>query len=92
MKTKRIAVAGFGHVGKGVIEILLQGRIPELELEKIVVKHPNKTRPFNVDPSLIVTDFSQVVQDPNVDIVVEVIGGTEDAASLILSALSNWQR
>ena len=76
-------------MGKGVIEVLLQGRIPELKLEKIVVKHPNKVRPFNVDPDLIVTDFSQVVQDPNIDVIVEVMGGTKDAASLILSALHN---
>ena len=89
MKTKRVAVAGFGNVGKGVIEVLLQGQTPELKLEKIVVKHPNKVRPFNVDPDLIVTDFSQVVQDPNIDVIVEVMGGTKDAASLILSALHN---
>jgi len=89
MKIKRVAVAGFGNVGKGVIEVLLQGQIPELKLEKIVVKHPNKVRPFTVEPNLIVTDFSQVVQDPNIDIVVEVMGGTKDAASLILSALRN---
>ena len=89
IKTKRVAVAGFGNVGKGVIEVLLQGQIPELKLEKIVVKHPGKIRPFSVDPSLIVTDFSQVIRDPNIDVIVEVMGGIKDAVSLILSALRN---
>ncbi|MDY7019374.1 MAG: homoserine dehydrogenase, partial [Chloroflexota bacterium] len=89
MKTKRVAVAGFGNIGRGVIEVLLQGRVPELELKRILVKHPDKVRPFNVDPSLIVTDFSQVVSDPDIDVVVEVIGGIENATPLILSALRN---
>ena len=89
MKTKHVAVAGFGNIGKGVIEVLLQGRIPELKLEKIVVKHPDKVRPFSVDSDVIVTDFSQVVRDPNIDVVVEVMGGVEDAATLIVSALRN---
>ncbi|MCD6567727.1 MAG: homoserine dehydrogenase [Dehalococcoidia bacterium] len=89
MKAKRVAVAGFGNVGKGVIEILLQKQIPELKLAKIVVKHPDKSRPFNVDPELVTTDFARVVHDPEIDIVVEVMGGVEDARSLILDALQN---
>jgi homoserine dehydrogenase len=89
VKTKGVAVAGFGNVGKGVIEVLLQKRVPELKLEKIIVKHPDKARPFGVDSNLITTDFSQVVQDPNIDIVVEVTGGIEEAASLILAALQS---
>ncbi|MEA3442619.1 MAG: homoserine dehydrogenase [Chloroflexota bacterium] len=89
METKRVAIAGFGNVGKGVIEVLLQKQIPELKLEKIIVKHPEKTRPFGVDSNLITTDSSQVVQDSNVDVIVEVMGGIEDAASLILTALQN---
>jgi homoserine dehydrogenase len=89
MEAKRVAVAGFGNVGKGVIEILLQKQIPELKLAKIVVKHPDKSRPFNVDPDLVTTDFATVVNDPTIDIIVEVMGGIEDARSLIMDALQN---
>jgi len=43
----------------------------------------------NVDPDLVTTDFATVVNDPTIDIIVEVMGGIEDARSLIMDALQN---
>lgn len=88
-QTKRIAVVGFGNVGKGVIEILLKHKIPQLELRKIVVKDKNKERPFSVAPELLSTDIQEVVQDEDIDVVVEVMGDVEEARKLIIGALKN---
>ncbi len=86
---KKVAVIGFGNVGRGVISILLRGEAPGVELSKIVVKHRDKPRPFEVPSKLISTDLAQVIKDPEVDIVVELIGGIEPARTLIIDALQS---
>jgi homoserine dehydrogenase len=91
----RVAMLGCGVVGSEVVRLLtdqasdLQARVGRpLELVGIAVRRLNRTRP-GIDPSLFTTDAEALVRRPDVDLVVEVIGGIEPARSLILSALSN---
>ena len=87
-----IGLLGLGTVGAGVAEILLspQGRHPlvaDLELRQVAVRDLNRKRPIPLSNSLLTTDPAAVVANPDVDLVVEVMGGLEPARSLILAAI-----
>jgi len=87
-----VGLLGLGTVGAGVAAILLgpEGRHPlvaELALRRVAVRDPARARPLALDPALISTSAEAVVDDPAVEIVVEVIGGLEPARSLILRAI-----
>ena len=96
MKTINVGVLGFGTVGSGMVKIMLdnadviQARLgAALTLKWIADHHPERDRGFPVDASILTTDAEAVVNDPEVDIVVELIGGYEAARSLILKAIEN---
>ena len=83
---------GLGTVGGGVASILLspQERHPlvaDLELICVAVRDLERPRPVNLSPEQLTTDPQTVVEDPRVDVVVEVIGGIEPARTLILTAI-----
>jgi len=88
-----IGLLGLGTVGAGVAAILASptGRHPlvgELALKRVAVRDLNRPRPIELAVELLTTDPEAVVDDPNVDIVVEVMGGLEPARSLILRAIA----
>jgi len=88
-----IGLLGLGTVGAGVAQILAtpQGRHPlvaDLALRRVAVRDLQRARPLHLDPSLLTSDAEAVVDDPAVDIVVEVMGGLEPARSLILRAIA----
>jgi len=88
-----IGLLGLGTVGAGVAAILAspRGRHPlvgELALRRVAVRDPGRARAVSLNPTLLVTDPRLVVDDPDVDIVVEVMGGLEPARSLILQAIA----
>ena len=79
----QIAVMGYGTVGSGVVEVLNtnQSSIDKRVGEEVQVKYVLDLREFPGDPveSKLVHDFESIVQDPEVKIVVEVMGGVEPA-------------
>ena len=80
-------------MGAGVAAILATpaGRHPlvgELELRRVAVRDLNRPRTVELAAELLSTDPEAVVDDPAVDIVVEVMGGLEPARSLILRAIA----
>jgi homoserine dehydrogenase len=84
---------GLGTVGSGVARVLLaksdrlERRIGRpVQICKVLVRDPSKQRAIS-QPLALVTDPLQVIDDPAVDIVVEVIGGEEPARTLILQAI-----
>ena len=88
-----IGLLGLGTVGAGVAAILAtpSGRHPlvgELELRRVAVRDLNRPRTVALAAELLSTDPEAVVDDPAVDIVVEVMGGLEPARSLILRAIA----
>ena len=88
-----IGLLGLGTVGAGVAAILASptGRHPlvgELALKRVAVRDLNRPRPIELPSELLTTDPESVVDDPSVDIVVEVMGGLEPARSLILRAIA----
>lgn len=88
-----IGLLGLGTVGAGVAEILAnpEGRHPlvaELALRRVAVRNLKRPRAAEVAAELLTTEAEAVVDDPAVDIVVEVLGGLEPARSLILRAIA----
>jgi homoserine dehydrogenase len=88
-----IGLLGLGTVGAGVAAILAQpeGRHPlvaDLALRRVAVRDLSRPRPVDLAADLLCTDPEAVVDDPAVDIVVEVMGGLEPARSLILRAIA----
>jgi homoserine dehydrogenase len=91
----RVALLGCGVVGSEVARLLteqavdLQARVGRpLELVGIAVRRSNRTR-AGIDPALFTTDAEALVARPDIDLVIEVIGGIEPARSLILTALAH---
>jgi homoserine dehydrogenase len=88
----KVGLLGLGTVGTGVGQVFLDkvGRHPLLqvtELHCVGLRSLNKTRTIPLPPDCLTTDLQSIVRDPEVDIVVEVIGGLEPARSLILEAI-----
>jgi len=87
-----VGLLGLGTVGGGVASILLnpQERHPlvkDLELVRVAVRDLKRSRPVELPDAVLTTDPAAVVNDPAVDVVVEVIGGIEPARTLILQAI-----
>lgn len=95
MNTKKIKVAllGVGTVGTGVYK-LIQRRADvmvrtigaQMEVSKILVHNLNKQRE-GIDASLLTDNWQEIVNDPEIQIVVEVMGGIEPARTMIIEAL-----
>lgn len=90
MKSEKVKLGliGLGTVGTGVVKVLKD--YDNIEIKKIAVKNINKKRDIeNLDPSILTTDPFEIVNDPEIDIVVEVIGGTDPAFELLKTAINN---
>ncbi|HEY5400768.1 MAG TPA: homoserine dehydrogenase [Trebonia sp.] len=94
-KTLKVALLGCGNVGSQVARLLreegdeLAARIgARLELAGIAVRRLAHPRP-GVDPALLTTDPMELATRPDIDIVIEVVGGIEPARSVLLAAMKN---
>ncbi len=90
----KIGLLGLGTVGTGTVEILQDpvGRSPllkEIEIYRVGVRSPDKPRAVNLPAAVITTDLESIVTDPEISIVVELMGGLEPARSLILQAIAH---
>jgi homoserine dehydrogenase len=96
LRTLNVAMLGCGVVGSQVARLLTEQaddlalRIgARLELVGIAVRRVGHPRAAGIDRALLTADAHALVTRPDVDIVVEVIGGIEPARSLLLAALKN---
>ena len=94
-KTLKIGVLGCGVVGSQVVRLLLANKADlstragaNLQLVKIAVRNP-KSKNYGVPDELLTSDLKFVVSDPQVDLIIELLGGIEPARELILTALKN---
>lgn len=88
----KIGVVGLGTVGYGVIEILTKekDRLSKAMNEEICIKYGCSLEKKKLPEGILFTsDYKDVIQDPEIDVIVELIGGTTIAKSLILEALAN---
>lgn len=89
----RIGMLGCGNVGAAVIRLLDEHREDiarragcRLEVARVAVRDPSRARDVPLEASRFTSDPREVLDDPDVDIVCELIGGAEPAGSLILAA------
>lgn len=87
-----VGLLGLGTVGGGVASILLcpderHPLVHDLNLVSVAVRDLTRSRPVQLPDDILTSDPAEVVNNPQVDVVVEVIGGLEPARTLILQAI-----
>lgn len=90
----RVGVLGCGNVGAPLVELIgTQGPTVaartglRLEVTRVAVRDLTRSRPISLAPERLTTDARSVVDDVDVDVIVELIGGIEPARELVLAAL-----
>jgi len=94
MKPIRVGLLGLGTVGTGVVRIV-EGHQEDLfnqvgtpiEISQILVKDRTKGRNISVDASKLTEDPWEIVRNPNIDVIVEVMGGVAQTKEYIMEAL-----
>lgn len=91
-----IGFLGAGTVGGGVLDVLIRKREQlatavgaELAVRKVLVRDPQKPRSVPLPRSLLTTDPMEILGDPSIQVVVELIGGEEPACGYIATALES---
>jgi len=92
MRRCKIGIVGFGTVGSGIYKILSSEVdshpiLKEIEIAKIAVKDLNKKRDIELDNNLLTDDPFKLINDPSIDVIVEVMGGVDLAKDIILQSL-----
>jgi len=94
MKAINVGLIGFGNVGSGVISILRDRKTllsektgSEIMIKKIFDKDITTKRKISVDKKILTSDVNEILNDPQIDIVVELIGGIHPAKEFIIEAL-----
>ncbi len=93
--TVGISIAGCGEVGSAVAKILLERRpaldkrlVRGLRLRRVLVRDPSKPRSVDLPDGLLTTDAADLLDCTETHVVVELMGGIDDARTLILAALA----
>ena len=90
-----VGLLGLGVVGGGVAAGLLRdGAVSRqvghpVALKKVLVRNPDKPRDTDLDPDLVTTDPQEILSDPDVHVVAELIGGVQPALEFLKQALSS---
>lgn len=94
MSSINVGIIGFGTVGAGTFELLttnreiIKNRVgTEIVVKKIADLDIESDRGVPVDRSLLTSDAADIIEDPEIDVVVELIGGLEKAKEYILKAM-----
>lgn len=90
----RAALLGLGTVGTGVYKVLraqkdeMEAKLGSVvEIKKVMVRNLEKAAAKVDDPSILTNSWEEIIRDPEIDIVIELIGGIEPARTYILAAL-----
>jgi homoserine dehydrogenase len=86
-KQLTIGLFGFGVVGEGLYKVLQQTPSLKAQLKKVCIKNPQKKR--NAPESLFTTDKSVLLNDPEINVIVEVIDDADAAYQIVSTALLN---
>src|SRR5262245_63264345 len=82
-----LGIFGLGTVGTGVVELLRDN--PQFEIRTIAVRDRNKKRETELTAFEITEDPFKLVDDPKIEILVEVAGGIDPAYEVVKRAISN---
>ena len=92
MRKCNVGIIGLGTVGSGIYKILSSEIcshpiLKEIEIVKIAVKDLKKKRGFEIEDKLLTDDLNKLINDPSIDVIVEVMGGLEIAKDVIMKSL-----
>lgn len=82
-----IGLFGFGVVGEGIYRVLKQTPTLQAEIKRICIKHPDKKR--NAPAELFTTDADELLNDPEINVVVELIDDAEAAWHIVATSLGS---
>lgn len=83
----KIGLIGFGCVGSGLYDVLNKSNLIDAEIKRIVVKDPEKKR--SIEPHWFSFDVNEILDDPEINTVVELINDSEEAFDIVSKALSS---
>ncbi len=86
-KQLTIGLFGFGVVGEGLYKVLQQTPSLKADIKKVCIKHPDKKR--NAPGDLFTTDKDLLLNDPDINVIVEVIDEADAAFRIVSTALRN---
>lgn len=88
-----VGLLGLGEVGSGVIKLIeeyqddLEHRLGcAVAVKRVLVRDLEKARKIDIDEAVLTTDPNDVINNPDIDVIVEVMGGVEEARKLMLEA------
>lgn len=94
MESIAVGLLGAGNVGAGVVRILRENRESierrlgaRVQVKRVLVRDPGRERHVDVPAELMTTDATAVLADPDVRVVVELIGGIEPARGYLIDAI-----
>ncbi len=87
MSKVKIGLYGFGVVGQGIFEVLRKTRNAHAEIVKVCVRSLSKQRAIDVDPALMTDDENEILNNPEIHLIVEVIDDAEASYRIVKSAL-----
>lgn len=82
---KRVGLFGFGTVGESLYHVLRDKPGLQAEIVKVAIRHPEKKR--NAPSDLFTTDASELLDDPNIDTIIELIDDADAAFDIVSRAL-----
>ncbi|HEX8953204.1 MAG TPA: homoserine dehydrogenase [Polyangia bacterium] len=96
MRTISVGLLGLGNVGSGVVKLLadnadaIRQRLggSAVAIRRVAVREADKPRLVDVAPALITTDVNAILADPEIEIIVELVGGEEPARTYLLDAIA----
>ena len=90
-----VGLLGLGNVGAGVIQLVtdnaaaIEARLgARVVVRRVAVRDPARSRLVAVDPAIVTSDAASVIADPSVDVVVELVGGSDAAREYVLAAIA----
>ncbi|WP_181519669.1 homoserine dehydrogenase [Anoxybacillus ayderensis] len=96
VKSVSVGLLGLGTVGSGVVKIIKnhQDKLMHqigcpVEIKKVAVRDRDKKRDVVLPEAVLTTNVEEVIHDPDIDVVIEVMGGIEETRRYILQALKN---
>lgn len=96
MKTVQVGLLGLGNIGTGTYKTLEMNKEQieaaaecKVEITKILERDVDRERDITVTPEQFTQDPDAIFKDPDIDIVIELLGGIEPASTFMLSAMEN---
>jgi homoserine dehydrogenase len=87
MNHLKIGLFGFGVVGEGIYQVLQQTPSLQVSIEKICIKDPYKKRA--AEAHLFTTDYDALLNNPDINLIVELINDADEAYKIVTTALKN---